>query len=84
MWILLTAMGGAASYGRSEHLVEHTAAHVGDEVGELTDAHLDSLTEVVGDDDALLGCCRFVDVEFGTPAVALAAERGDMAHVFLR
>src|SRR6478609_973623 len=67
-----------------EHRVEHAVADVGHEVGELLEAHLDALPEVVGDDHALLRCGRVVEVELGAAAVALAAEGGDVAHGLLR
>src|SRR6476646_717690 len=45
---------GRKSSALREHLVEHAAADVGHEVGELAEAHLDALPEVVGDDHPLL------------------------------
>jgi hypothetical protein len=68
------------SADRRDHLVEDTAPHVADEVGELLDAHLDALSEVVGDDDPAFGGSGVVDVELRTPTAALSAERGDVTQ----
>jgi hypothetical protein len=74
----LGARDGSAE--RRDHLVEDTASHVADEVGELLDAHLDALSEVIGDDDPAFGDSGVVDLELRAATAALSAERGDVAQ----
>jgi hypothetical protein len=61
--------------------VQHSSLRVGDQVGQLSEAHLDALVEVIGDYHAtLVGRVR-VDPQLWATAVALSTERGDFFHV---
>jgi hypothetical protein len=67
-----------------QHVVQDSRADVGHQIGELAEAHLDALPEVVGDHDSLLRRRGVVDEQLRAAAVALAAEGGDVAHGVLR
>lgn len=74
---------GALRAGRSEQGVQCATLDVADQRAQLSDAHLNPLTEIVGDHDSAFVLGISIDPEFWASTVALSAECGyplDVVH----